>query len=171
MNVWGLDLSTKRVGIATGSGDLVSVTAHAGAADPYRRLHELTREISRVFQVRPPRPDLVVLEDYSLNSPGRIALVRLGEIGGIVRTWLWEHDIPFRTVPPASIKRFATGNGNADKPTMIARAVELGAAGSANEDEADAWHARRMGRAAHGMEGSRLLAHELDALANCGVAW
>lgn len=170
MNVWGLDLSTKRIGIADGSGALISVAAHAGASEPYRRLHELTRELSHVFRHRPPRPDLVALEDYSLNSPGRIALVRLGEIGGIVRTWLWENDVPFRTIPPASIKKFATGNGNADKPLMISRAVELGARASVNEDEADAFHARRMARAAHGLEG-HLADHELAAVADCGVIW
>jgi crossover junction endodeoxyribonuclease RuvC len=170
MIVWGLDLSTKRIGIADGSGQCVSVRAHAGADDPYRRLHELTRELSAVFRRRPPRPDLVVLEDYSLNSPGRIALVRLGEIGGIVRTWLWENDVAFRLVPPTSIKKFATGNGNADKPLMISCAVQMGARASVNEDEADAWHARRMGRAAHQLEGN-LATHELAALDGCGVAW
>lgn len=170
MNVVGLDLSTKRIGFASATGELVSISGHAGAADPYRRLHELSRELARAFALRPPRPDLVVVEDYSLASPGRIALVRLGEIGGIVRTWLFEQDWRLVLVPPSSVKRFATGNGNAPKEAMIARAIELGARGNVNDDEADAFHLRRMARAAHGLEG-RLLDHELDAITNAGTTW
>lgn len=172
MNVVGLDLSTKRIGFAAADGQLLSISGHAGAEDPYRRLHELTRELARAFRLRPPGPDLVVIEDYALGAPGRIALVRLGEIGGIVRTWLFEQDYRIALVSPSSVKRFATGNGNANKQQMIDRAVELGARLSRfdNDDEADAFHLRRMGRAAHGHEGV-LLDHELDALAACGVSW
>lgn len=170
MNVVGLDLSTKRIGFAAADGQLLSISGHAGAEDPYRRLHELTRELARAFRVRPPGPDLVVVEDYALGAPGRLSLVRLGEIGGIVRTWLFEQDWPIVLVSPSSVKRFATGNGNADKAAMISRAIELGARGNVNDDEADAFHLRRMGRAAHGLEGV-LLDHELDAIANAGISW
>lgn len=170
MNVVGLDLSTKRIGFAAADGQLLSISGHAGAEDPYRRLHELTRELARAFRVRPPGPDLVVVEDYALGAPGRLSLVRLGEIGGIVRTWLFEQDWPIVLVSPSSVKRFATGNGNAKKEQMIARAIELGARGNVNDDEADAFHLRRMGRAAHQLEGV-LLGHELDAIANAGISW
>lgn len=170
MNVVGLDLSTKRIGFAAADGQLLSISGHAGAEDPYRRLHELTRELARAFRVRPPGPDLVVVEDYALGAPGRLSLVRLGEIGGIVRTWLFEQDWPIVLVSPSSVKRFATGNGNAPKEAMISRAIELGARGNVNDDEADAFHLRRMARAAHGLEGT-LLGHELDAIANAGISW
>lgn len=163
MNVIGLDLSTARIGFASTSGELVSISGHAKADDPYRRLHELTRELAHAIKLRPPRPDLVVVEDYALGAPGRISLIRLGEIGGIVRTWLFEQDYRLALVAPGTVKRFATGNGNADKEAMMRRAIELGARGNVNHDEADAFHLRRMGRAAHGLEGA-LLPHELDAL-------
>ena len=164
MNVAGLDLSTKRIGYATPAGHLLSISGHAKADDPYRRLHELTRDLVRAFTLNPPAPDLVVVEDYALGAPGRLSLVRLGEIGGIVRTWLFEQDFRIALVPPGTLKRFATGNGNAKKDAMMARAIELGARGNVNDDEADAFHLRRMGRAAHGLEGS-LLPHEIDAIA------
>lgn len=163
MNVVGLDLSTKRVGFAAADGQLLSITGHAGAEDPYRRLHELTREIVRAFHLRPPKPDLVVIEDYSLAAPGRLSLVRLGEIGGVVRMTLFEMDVPMVLVPVSTVKRFATNNGAAKKDEMIRAAIRLGARGSVNDDEADAFHLRRMGRAANGLEGV-LEPHELDAL-------
>lgn len=168
MNVVGLDLSTKRIGYAAADGELLSIAGHAGAADPYRRLHELTRELARVIRLRPPRPDLVVVEDYALGAPGRLALVRLGEIGGVTRLRLFELAVPFVLVRPSTVKRFATSRGNATKEDMIAAAIARGARGSVNDDEADAFHLRRMGRAAVGLEGP-LAAHELDALA--AVTW
>lgn len=173
MNIVGLDLSTKRVGFAAADGELFSISAHAGAEDPYRRLHELGREIERALRLRPPFPDLVVVEGYSLAmhpGGGVLSKIRLGEIGGVVRMRLFEMGIRFVDVPPTSVKRFAVGNGNAKKEPMIARAIELGARGSVNDDEADAFHLRRMGRAANGLVGD-LLGHELDAIANAGISW
>ena len=173
MNVVGLDLSTKRVGFAAADGELFSISAHAGAEDPYRRLHELGREIERALRLRPPAPELVVVEGYSLAmhpGGGILSKIRLGEIWGIVRTRLFEMGIRFVDVPPSSVKRFAVGNGNAKKEQMVSRAIELGARGNVNDDEADAFHLRRMARAAYGLEGD-LLGHELDAIANAGISW
>lgn len=168
MNVVGLDLSTKRIGFAAADGELLSIAAHAGARDPYRRLHELQRELWQAFRLRPPRPDLVVVEDYLLYAKNQMTLIRLGELGGIVRTWLFEQSMPTAFVAPGTVKRFATGNSNASKEQMVAKAIQLGARGNVNDDEADAFHLRRMGRAAHGLEGW-LEEHERDALAK--VTW
>ena len=101
---------------------------------------------------------------------GILSKIRLGEVGGIVRTRLFEMGVRFVDAPPSSVKRFATGNGNAPKEQMVARAIELGARGNVNDDEADAFHLRRMARAAHGLEGV-LLGHEIDAIANAGISW
>ncbi len=163
MRILGLDLSTKRVGFADVDGNTFSITTAYGADENPRRLSTMASQIERRIRTHPPLPDLVVIEGYSLNSPGRIALIRLGEIGGVVRCHLHELDIPFMEVPPASLKRHATGNGNADKDRMYDRAKELGSP-ARNHDEADAWLLRRMARQAHGFE-QPTLAHELDAIA------
>lgn len=168
VRIAGLDLSTSRIGYAAPDGDLFSIVAKAGAADPARRLHELLRDLERLLRLFPPRPDLVALEGYSLASPGRISLVRLGEIGGVVRLRLFELDVPYVEIPPSSLKRHATGAGNADKYRMVSRAIELGARGSVNDDEADAFHLRRMARQAHGLEFAEY-DHERDAIAN--LSW
>lgn len=171
MNVVGLDLSTARIGFAAADGQLLSISGHAGADDPYRRLHELAREVERAFALRPPRPDLVVVEDYALGKGPHVGImskIRLGEIGGVVRMTLFEMDVPMKLVPVGTLKRFATGNGNAKKDEMIRAAIRLGARGSVNDDEADAFHLRRMGRAAHGLEGV-LESYEVDALS--GLSW
>ena len=168
MRIAGLDLSTARIGYAAPEGTLHSVTARAGADDVSRRLHELLTALERLLRLYPPLPDLVAVEGYSLASPGRLALVRLGEVGGAVRLRLFELDVPYVEIPPSSVKRHATGAGNADKHRMQARAIELGARGNVNDDEADAFLLRRMARQAHGLEPMDL-DHERDAIAN--LSW
>jgi crossover junction endodeoxyribonuclease RuvC len=168
VRIAGLDLSTARIGYAAPEGGLHSVTARAKADDVPRRLHELLSALERLLRLYPPLPDLVAVEGYSLASPGRISLVRLGELGGAVRLRLFELDVPYVEIPPSSVKRHATGAGNADKYRMTARAIELGARGSVNDDEADAFLLRRMARQAHGLERAEL-DHERDAIAS--LSW
>lgn len=169
-HIAGLDLSTKRIGYAAPNGTLVSLVPKAGPDEPGRRLAEIRDLIDRAIQLHPPRPELIAIEGYSLGSPNRSTLLTLGEVGGAVRCRLYELDIRFVLVPPSSVKRFATGKGNADKYMMQAAAIGLGARGNVNDDEADAFHLRRMARAAHGLE-FNLAAHELDAIENAGTAW
>lgn len=169
MRIAGLDLSTKRIGYAAPDGKVWSITSTAGPEAPARRLHELARFLEFAMRRHPPLPDLVAIEGYGLGTPGRLALVRLGELGGVVRVRLFELEVRYVEVPPTSLKRHATGNGNADKTTMLERAHELGAPVT-NHDEADAWLLRRMARHAHGLEDLRQ-GHETDAIANAGVQW
>ncbi|MBX6741933.1 MAG: hypothetical protein IRY87_07785 [Acetobacteraceae bacterium] len=51
--------------------------------------------------------------------------------------WCEEHGIPYQGVPVGTIKRFATGKGNADKAAMIA-AVRARGFVPADDNEADA---------------------------------
>jgi len=169
MRIAAIDPSTKRIGYAGVDGLVTSITAHAGAKDPARRLHELASALERHLRVFPPLPDLVAIEGYTLEVPGKRALVILGELGGVLRLRLFELGIRYIEVSPTSVKRHATGNGRADKQRMIDRAHELGAAVT-NDDEADAWLLRRMTRQAHGLEPAEL-DHEQDAIANAGIAW
>lgn len=169
VRIVGLDPSTARIGYA--ADDVTrSIISAAGAEDPSRRLHELRRDLVGLLRRYPPLPDLVAVEGYSLGkTPGNLARIRLGEVGGMIRLALFDLDLRVVDVPPSSLKRYATGNGNADKDRMLARARELGAPVS-NHDEADAWLLRRMARAAHGLEPVEL-DHERDAIANAGIAW
>ena len=51
--------------------------------------------------------------------------------------WCEHHSIPYRGVPVGTIKKHATGKGNADKETMIA-AVKAKGFSPADDNEADA---------------------------------
>lgn len=100
----------------------------------WQRIAELTEAIGNLAT----DIDVVVLEGYSYASQGR-SVYQIGELGGIVRFWIWGRQTPLVDVPPACLKRYATGKGNAPKDAMIAAAIRrFGFEGSDN-NEADAF--------------------------------
>lgn len=60
-----------------------------------------------------------------------------GGLMGTLTAWCEQHGIPYEGVPVGSIKRHATGKGNADKFAMVAWAKSQGHA-PADDNEADA---------------------------------
>lgn len=61
--------------------------------------------------------EFISLEGYSYGSVGR-SLFELGEVGGAVRILSYDLGIRFEVVPPKTLKKYITGNGNADKEIM-----------------------------------------------------
>lgn len=59
----------------------------------------------------------VAVEDYSMGSKGKV--FHIAENTGILKYLLWKYNVPFITVPPTQIKKFATGKGNAKKEQML----------------------------------------------------
>lgn len=134
--VVGLDLSLTSTGFAVATAVMRNAEAikrpqHKGVA----RLRSLRDAI--VHRVDGIKPELVVIEGYSFGSRASHAH-SLGELGGVVRVALTELGVRWVDLPPSTLKKYATGKGNADKGLMLAEAVRrLGYAGSSN-DEADA---------------------------------
>lgn len=92
---------------------------------------------ARVAELLSPHLDLVVLEGYSYGSKGA-SVVNIGELGGVIRLLLHQREVRFVEVPPSSLKKYATGKGNAAKDEVLVEAVRrLGYEGSSH-DEADA---------------------------------
>jgi Holliday junction resolvasome RuvABC endonuclease subunit len=82
------------------------------------------------------RHHLVVLEGYSFGSVQQAH--RIGELGGVVRVALHEAGVPVAEIAPASLKRYATGRGNAGKAEVLVAAVKRLGYDGASSDEADA---------------------------------
>lgn len=61
--------------------------------------------------------DLVVIEDYAMGAKGRV--FHLGENCGLLKHKLWHNGLRFTVIAPTSLKKFATGKGNADKCAMV----------------------------------------------------
>lgn len=144
MNVIGLDLSLTASGVDGGGGTFTIRCSERGMA----RLHFVRNRI--IGLVSASRPDLVVIEGYSMGTARQSSHAHgLGELGGVVRLWLWEAGVPYVDVPPACLKKYATGAGNARKEAVLIAAVKRGAEVRDN-NEADAWWLRAMGMDALG---------------------
>ncbi|WP_149539342.1 crossover junction endodeoxyribonuclease RuvC [Siccirubricoccus phaeus] len=78
----------------------------------------------------------VVFEEVRRHAGTDAAHVYGGFLGTLT-AWCEEHEIPYQGVPVGTIKRFATGKGNADKAAMIA-AVRARGFAPADDNEADA---------------------------------
>jgi Holliday junction resolvasome RuvABC endonuclease subunit len=88
--------------------------------------------------------DLVVIEGYAFGAKNQAGVHAIGELGGIVRVALFEFGVPVVEIPPASLKLFATGKGNAPKDEVLAAAIrQLGYDGH-DHNLADALWLHRM---------------------------
>jgi len=111
-------------------------------------------------------PDLVVIED--LPTHARSAGIT-GMVHGAVRVELIARGIPYALVPPATLKKFATGRGNADKTAMALAAFKRAGVEFADDNQCDAWWLRQAGLTALGSPEVDLPQAQVDALAK--VDW
>lgn len=112
MRIVGLDLSLTATGIATDTRTVTVAPTRlklTGAA----RLAWLRDTIAEHCT----NVNLAVLEGYAYGS--KHAREALGELGGVIRVMLWDRQIPTTVIPPATLKQYATGNGNATKQAMV----------------------------------------------------
>lgn len=139
--VVGIDASLTRTGIACADGRLVSIAPKRRRDDRAARLWEFARALRPLI----PRGEAgAVIEGYAVTANRGRSGAHLAELGGVIRLTLFEFAVPWVEVAPSTLKKFATGNGHADKAAMVAAAVEAGGA-PANDDEADAFWLRRYG--------------------------
>lgn len=137
MRCLGLDLSLTATGIACDEhGTFVISTSKTTGVDRLILIRETVLDHA-------DEADLVAIEGYSFGSHMAYAHA-LGELGGAVRVGLFEAMRPYVEVPPAILKKFTTGKGNASKQEVLAAAIRrFGFAGS-NDNEADAWMLKQM---------------------------
>jgi crossover junction endodeoxyribonuclease RuvC len=102
----------------------------------HRRLHEI---IAAVMHTVKCRPDLVLIEEPLMVDKGDTS-IRLAELHGPVKHWLWSQGVPYVDVHSSQVKTYATGNGGSKKlevlMAIIARYGRL--LHIATHDEADA---------------------------------
>lgn len=98
------------------------------------------------------QPDLVVIEWLPQFEGHGDASLRLAELHGVVRHWLWGRRIPVADVRPTHLQMYATGKGRATKQEV--REAVTGRYGGllhiGTDDEADAVTLLAMGLHANG---------------------
>ena len=130
--ILALDLSLTATGVCfDGDTRLLKFPKLRG----WERVAAITEAIDDLASVS----DLVVIEGYSFGSRGA-TLFQIAELGGIVRCDLVREHTPYVDVPPSTLKRFATGRGNATKIDMVVAARErFGLCGTTDDNECDAF--------------------------------
>lgn len=139
--VAGLDLSLARTGICYPDGTTSTTKVRPASMKGGPRLVQILEQLDPLFLTY---PDLVVIEDYSPGSIGIAGKLANAELHGCVLHRCALNGVPVAKVRPSALKRWATGNGSADKLQMVAAALEAGWDGDTH-DEADAFHLRGMG--------------------------
>lgn len=108
--VTALDLSLAATGIAT---DIHHPTTYKPKQKGDFRLTEIARHLQQFTQPA----EVVIMEDLPMGIRNAAA-GPLGQLHGAIRLVLIEEGTPYLLVPPASLKCYATGKGNAKKPDM-----------------------------------------------------
>jgi Holliday junction resolvasome RuvABC endonuclease subunit len=152
----GLDLSLTSPGMAMVDGVEVLKTRVTGV----QRLVLIRDWVLEGFG---KRSTIAVLEGYSYGSKFTHAH-SLGELGGVIKVALAERDIHIDIVDPATLKKFATGKGNAKKPDMLDASRRAGYEGSNDDNAVDVWGLRLLGLAAPGEHGVELHGYRVDVL-------
>jgi crossover junction endodeoxyribonuclease RuvC len=109
-------------------------------------------------------PREIFIEGYSYRSKGR-SIYDIGELGGILRRRIAKEYGGYWVVPPKSLKKFVTSNGNADKALMLERTYRKYGVGSEtlkDNNQVDSYGLARVGIAIQ--IGNAVQKYEIEAL-------
>lgn len=127
------------------------------------RLQEVLDRVARLSD----GVELAVLEGYAYASPkfGASHAHSLGELGGVIRLFLFQKKIPWVELAPAVVKKLATGSGAADKAAVLVEAVKRLKYDRHDNNEADALFLLQAALIHYGLPGAATLPQQhLDAL-------
>jgi len=162
--ILALDLSLTATGWATDAG--LGVLSPPGShGRGLQRLLWIRDQVLRLAGLC----DLVVLEGFSYGSKGK-AVFDIAGMGWVVRAALFEAGVTMVEVAPASLKKYATGRGNAKKAEVLVEAVRrLGYEGH-DDNVADALWLLHMALSHYGLPGA-VQVPQNHKVALAGVRW
>lgn len=133
INVLGLDLSITGTALAHTRDEAVCThLIKTREKDRDRRLVQIQDEIREHAE----GAELALIEAPTPRSPTSVIS---GMVQGAARLVLIELGIPYGTLMPASLKKFATGKGTGDKIPMALAAMKRAGLEFPNDNECDAF--------------------------------
>lgn len=149
--VIGLDPSITATGIAWHDGS--TTTTHDTVTVGDVRLDNIARKVELAACYHPDllrhdeygddrRAHLAVVEDLPINAKGAGIT---GMVQGVIRYTLLGLDVPYALVTAAALKKYATGNGNANKSDMRMALYKRTGLDLRDDNKVDAWWLRAMG--------------------------
>lgn len=146
MRIMGLDLSITRTGVGLPDQTTCAWVPPKGVIGD-DRLEYFADCVG--YAVRSDRVDLVVIEGLGGVYKGE-AIRTMPMMHGAVRLELKRNRVPYMLLSPSSLKKFATGNGGADKTAMALAALKRLGREYGTDDECDADWLRIAGRFVYG---------------------
>lgn len=147
----GVDASLTSTGVCvydlstTENPDYVTSLSKEGKSRGAARLIKIRDSVKKIFEEY--AVTCVFMEDYSYGSKGNT--FDIGELGGTLKVLYCELEIPYVLVPPKSLKKYITRNGNAKKNVMLEqtfRRYNVGSEVLKNDDMVDAYCLARFGQ-------------------------
>lgn len=139
MNVLGIDPSLTATGLAGHNGELSTIKTNFRLKD--LRLQTIFDDVCDLAAVAGPGT-VAVIEDLPKQAMGAGIT---GMVQGVVRLALMEYEIRYTKIPPATLKKFATGKGNADKAAMRAAWLQYSGSDNPDDNQVDAAFLRLIG--------------------------
>lgn len=164
----GLDLSLTSSGVVVlvdGKVEYTSTITSKPNGDGYygeiARLLDIVSRISSV--VYKYAPSIVAIEGIAFMAKNTTALVQLSALNYFLRRELFFSGIPFIIVAPPTLKKFATGKGNATKVEVMDSVEELYGEKFLDDNQADAYVLARCAELAAG-GGSKIYDFQHDTI-------
>ncbi len=159
MLIIGIDPSLTSTGIVVlrnGKVELAETTKNRPDLGTIERVKLIREQITNVIENLTDghgewqAPDLIVIEGFSYGSKGR-SVFDIAYLGWRIREELerlrTEDNIPWLEVPPSQLKKFATGQGNANKEIILQQVYKRWGVEFSDNNQADAYVLAQIGRA------------------------
>ena len=157
--VIGIDASMTATGIAFDGGALTVSSPRVKGDDRLWAIYKAVYE-------RSVGASLAVIEDLPAHAQSAGIT---GMAQGVVRLALRRADVPYATVAPATLKKYATGRGNAQKPDMRMALYQRTGLDLRDDNQVDSAWLRFMGLDRLGVPAVKLPAVQRESMRK--VAW
>lgn len=134
MEITGLDLAMGSTGLCLPDGSVLTIKPKGKGDARYTEVRDHIR-----LAVRTSKTDLVVLEAIQGRSLKGDAATVLPMMHGAVRAMLIDDAVPYVLINQSTLKKYATGSGNADKTAMALAAFKRAHLEFDDDNQCDAW--------------------------------
>jgi Holliday junction resolvasome RuvABC endonuclease subunit len=138
VKVIGIDPSLTATGLARVDGQMEVFGGKADLGDS--RLWVIHNAVAMACLA--DNPDLAVIEDLPKHAQGAGLT---GMVQGVVRLALLGQEIPYVLVVGSTLKKYATGDGRADKSDLRMALFQRAGIDERDDNKVDAWWLRHMG--------------------------
>ncbi len=145
-NIVGLDLSLTSPGFSVYNVDTKEVNSGTWNPDKRKGFERIDWILDQVKLLTSKPDTFLVIEGYSFASKGA-AVISLGELGGIIRHYLWKSNINYKEMPPTTAKKFLCGSGSAQKSIIIKEVYKKYSIDCTDDNQADAVNLMYLGLA------------------------